>query len=146
MPLAIQTFIPDTDFLQRIEKTAAAHPDLVDDLEAAAGDEDQFFAILPGGRFEGAHLPRETWVHWIYAAIAAALFIALVRLLFESGDATIPHLLLVGIVTATVGIISLLAFQWIADWSQGVWVRGRGLLVILFYIVKFIGFFLQRGQ
>ena len=138
-PLGIQTFAPESDFMQRIERTTAAHPELMDELEAAE-DDAQFFALLPENRFEGAHLPRETWVHWIYAAVAAAFFIGLVRLLFESGDSTIPHLILVGVVTATVGIISLLAFQWIADWSQGVWVRGRGVVVVLFYIVKFIGF------
>ena len=60
--------------------------------------------------------------------------------LFERGNATIWHWLAVLAVTSTVGIISLIAFQFIAEITQGVWVTGRGVLVLLFYIVKFIGF------
>ena len=38
------------------------------------------------------------------------------------------------------GIVSLIAFQWIAEATQGVWITGRSIIVLLFYIVKFIGF------
>jgi len=33
-----------------------------------------------------------------------------------------------------------LAFQWMAAITQGVWVTGHGIIVVLFYIVKFIGY------
>jgi RsiW-degrading membrane proteinase PrsW (M82 family) len=139
IPLALQTFSIEADVVERLQSTVEGHPELVERLEAAESDE-ELFAILPDGRFAGAHLPHETWLHWIYAAAAATAFIMLVRLLFEPGDSSTAHLLLIGAVTATVGIFSLLAFQWIAEFSQGLWVRGHGIVVALFYIVKLIGF------
>jgi RsiW-degrading membrane proteinase PrsW (M82 family) len=62
------------------------------------------------------------------------------RLLFEPGGSSAMHLLTVGAVTGTIGIISLLAFQWIAEFTQGFWLRGGSIIVVLFYIVKLIGF------
>lgn len=140
VPLALQTFVSNEDDLeQRLIRTVSGKPDLGPQLEAAESDE-EFFGLLPGGRVEGAHLPRETWMHWFYALLATAFFLALVFLLFERGHSSLSHLLLMVAVTSTVGIISLLMFQWLAEVSQGVWVHGRGIIVLLFYVVKFIGF------
>ena len=68
------------------------------------------------------------------------MFFAATWLLFEPGRATVSQWLIVLAVTSTVGIISLLAFQWIAEATDGVWLTGRSVIVLLFYIVKFIGF------
>jgi RsiW-degrading membrane proteinase PrsW (M82 family) len=142
-PLALQTFDvaseSEADFRQRLQHTVASKPGLAEQLETTDSEE-AFFDALPDGRIEGAHLARETWMHWLYALAAALIFVALIRLLFEPGQSTIVHLLTVLALTATVGVISLIAFQWIAEASQGVWVRGRGIIVALFYLVKFIGF------
>lgn len=95
---------------------------------------------LPEGKIEGAHLSRSTWMHWLYALLAAGLFLLLAIVLFPSSDADLSRILAVALFTATIGIILLLAVQFAAAFTQGVWVTGRGILTLIFYIVKFIGF------
>lgn len=95
---------------------------------------------LPGHRIEGAHLGRDTWMHWVYAMISAGAFLTFLIVLFPSQSARPQHLVCTGLFTGTVGIFLLLAFQYAAFYTQGVWVRGRGLLILIFLIVKFIGF------
>ena len=82
---------------------------------------------------------RATWVHWIYGAIAAGCFWIFSLLLFPAEKRTPHHLLLVGLFTGTVGILILIGFQYAASATQGVWLRGRGVIMIIFYIIKFIG-------
>jgi RsiW-degrading membrane proteinase PrsW (M82 family) len=53
---------------------------------------------------------------------------------------SIRRLLIVGTFTATIGILFLLAVQWVAEWTQGRIMYGRSVLVIFFYIAKFIGY------
>jgi RsiW-degrading membrane proteinase PrsW (M82 family)/DNA-directed RNA polymerase subunit RPC12/RpoP len=139
VPLVFQTFGSQGDLEERFTHTFASHPDIESKLETLKSKAD-LFALFPDGRIEGAHLSYFTRVHWIYATIAAAAFFGICWLLFDPGKATIPQWFIVFAVTATVGIVSLLAFQWIAAVTQGVWITGRSVLVILFYIVKFIGF------
>jgi RsiW-degrading membrane proteinase PrsW (M82 family) len=79
-------------------------------------------------------------MHWLYALAAAAIFLAAMLLLFEHGSATLAQVLTIGICTATFGILFLLCVQWIAEVTQGYIVYGRSILVLLFYVVKFIGF------
>jgi RsiW-degrading membrane proteinase PrsW (M82 family) len=85
-------------------------------------------------------LARNTWRHWFYALVAAALFMGFLLILASHGSAEPLHLLLIALFTATVGIVFLLLVQLLAEWSQGVWLGGRSIIVLLFYIVKFIGF------
>jgi len=101
---------------------------------------DLVFEAIPEHKLAGAFLPRDTWIHWTFGAGAAALFLGFFLLLAAHGTAERRHLLGLGLFTATVGIGLLLLFQRLADWSQGVWFTGRGVLVIFFYVVKFIGF------
>src|SRR5262249_53204641 len=42
---------------------------------------DELLTALPEGKLEGAHLPRQTWMHWVYAAGAAALFLGFLLLI-----------------------------------------------------------------
>lgn len=101
---------------------------------------DELLEALPGGKLDGtSHLPRATWLHWLYAAIAAAGFWALALLLFPGEKKAPHHLLMVGLFTGTVGILLLIGFQFAASATQGMWLRGRGVIVLLFYLVKFIG-------
>ena len=79
-------------------------------------------------------------MHWLYGLAAAALFYGLIMSLFEREEANSLHVLIVGATTATIGIFMLLAFQWIAEVTQHVWLRGRSVIVLLFYLVKLIGF------
>jgi RsiW-degrading membrane proteinase PrsW (M82 family) len=101
---------------------------------------DELLEALPGGKLDSAsHLPRATWVHWLYAAVAAAGFWAFALLLFPGEKKAPHHLLMVGLFTGTVGILLLIGFQLAASATQGIWLRGRGVILILFYLVKFIG-------
>jgi RsiW-degrading membrane proteinase PrsW (M82 family)/DNA-directed RNA polymerase subunit RPC12/RpoP len=100
----------------------------------------EILACLPEGKFAGALLSHDTWAHWGFALAAAGLFLGFLLFLAADGSAEARHLLLIGIFTATGGILILLLFQVLASWSQGVWLRGGGVITILFYIVKLIGF------
>ncbi len=71
-------------------------------------DLDDLLEILPEGKLDTtAHLPRATWVHWAYGAIAAAGFWIFTLLLFPSEKRSPHHLLLVGLFTGTCGIVLL---------------------------------------
>lgn len=142
VPLVFSLLARTDNFEERLGRTVEAHPELLSKL---TGDRDEFLASLPEGRIDGAHLSSESWLHWLYAAIAAGFFCGLIVVLFERGEANTWQLLAVGAITATVGIFLLLAFQWIAGATQGFWVRGRGIIVLVFYIVKFIGFSYQAA-
>jgi RsiW-degrading membrane proteinase PrsW (M82 family) len=139
LPLAVSLFAADDDLEQRIERTVENLPD-APDLDDPKLTLDGFLARLPDGRIEGAHLPRATWTHWLYALLATAGFLAAVYGLFDRGDAVFWQVLLVIGSMATFGILFLLAVQWIAAFTQGYIVTGGSLLTLLFYIFKFIGF------
>jgi RsiW-degrading membrane proteinase PrsW (M82 family) len=79
-------------------------------------------------------------MHWLYALVAAALFMGFLLVLASQGTAEPLHLLLIALFTATIGIVFLLFVQFAAEWTQGAWVGGRSIVVLIFYILKFIGF------
>jgi LSD1 subclass zinc finger protein len=139
IPLGFSVLHPRDDVVERLRRSVQSQPDLAQKVESDAGL-DGLLGQLPGGKIEGAHLPRQTWVHWGYAAVATALFLALALLLFDRGNARLPRMLLIGLFTGTAGIMLLLGFQWVAEYTQGFNLRGRGVVVLLFYVVKFIGF------
>lgn len=130
-----------SDTRERLTRTLEKHPEVADKLQQAGQDEEiDIFRLLPDHRIEGAHLARNSKLHWAYAAAAAGGFFLLILLLFPKGEAAAPQLLAVGLFTATIGILLLIVVQWIAEFTQGFWLRGRGILVLVFYILKFIGF------
>ena len=132
----------DATFEQRLEKTALEHPEILPKLEQlppTAGLE-ALFDLLPDHRLSGAHLSRHSWMHWLYALLSVGGFLALLTRMFPGGTVSPSRLLITGAVTGTVGIMLLLAFQWVAFHTQGINVRGRGIGVVFFYIVKVIGF------
>jgi RsiW-degrading membrane proteinase PrsW (M82 family) len=110
------------------------------DLEKDKGSVEDLFAVLPGHKLAGAMLARDTWAHWGFAFGAAWLFLLFFVLLAADRSAQIVHLVMIALFTATIGILLLLLFEVLADWSQGVWVHGRSIVVLIFYIVKLIGF------
>lgn len=102
---------------------------------------DDLLELLPDQRIEGAHLSSASWMHWPYGILSGVGFFSLILGLFPWGKAKPLHLVVVALATATLGILSLLAFQWVANLTQGVILYGRNVIVLLlFYIVKFIGF------
>jgi RsiW-degrading membrane proteinase PrsW (M82 family) len=151
LPLAFSLLRPsavENDINARVDESMdKATPEQRERLEAvlAALHEGKatfevLFAALPGERLAGAFLPRRTLLHWTFAAGAAVLFLAFFRLLALRQALRPHHLLLVGLFTATAGMVLLFLFQAAADWSQDVLLTGRGVLVLVFYVVKFIGF------
>jgi RsiW-degrading membrane proteinase PrsW (M82 family) len=146
LPLAFSLLGKEKDDVKtRIHKTLQEAPTEVKEkiatlIATQKASDDDVIDTLPGGRIQGAHLPRKTWTHWLYALLSGGIFFALLLFLFPRGSATPQSLLAVGIFTVTLGIVFLIAVQYVAEWTQGFWVRGHGILTILFYIVKFIGF------
>ena len=125
--------------IERLSPQAKA--ELAAKSEGGGLDLDGLIAAMPGGRLDDdAHLPRETVRHYIYAGVSAFVFWGFLLAMFARESARPGHLLLVGLFTATLGIVFLLGVQYVAAATQGVWLRGRSPLLILFYIVKFIGF------
>ncbi len=108
--------------------------------DAEITSEEDLFRLLPDERIEGAHLPRFTSAHWVYAALSAAGFLGAVILLFDLGKAKWWQLLAVAASTATVGIVFLLMVQWIAAFTGGWLVSRNPLFLIVYYAFKFIGF------
>ena len=143
VPLALSMFWKDeATFAERLDKTVQAHPEVLPKLQQLpeSADLNALFDVLPNNCLEGAHLSRRSWMHWLYALLSIGGFLALLMLMLPGGSVSPSRLLFTGIITGTVGIFLLLGFQWVAMYTQGFNVRGRGLLVVLFYIVKFIGF------
>jgi RsiW-degrading membrane proteinase PrsW (M82 family) len=98
-------------------------------------------ARLPGGRIEGAWLPRKTFVHWAYALLAAGAFLGMALFLFPGETGQAGQLLAIGLFTATVGILLLLLAQVLAEWTQSRILIGRNvILLLLFWIAWAIGF------
>src|SRR4029078_8724068 len=89
---------------------------------------------------------RDTAAHWLYALLSAGAFWGLILLLFPLGKASSKQIWIAGIFVGTIGILLLLGLQWTAMATQGTWIRGRGILVILFYIIKFIGYSYQAAD
>jgi RsiW-degrading membrane proteinase PrsW (M82 family) len=138
VPLLIHTFGQQDDIEGRVQHTMDAHRQVFENLQNASLDE--LLSALPDRRIEGAAFGRDTWAHWLFGGLSAMLFFALATLMLRSKDSRTKAMLIVGLFTGTLGILLLLGFQYIADFTQGFWMRGGGILTLLFYIVKFIGF------
>ncbi|MEX1096311.1 MAG: PrsW family glutamic-type intramembrane protease [Planctomycetales bacterium] len=136
------------DFATRLDQTLqTATPEqtervilAIERIEAGNGEIETLFEALPEHRLTGAFLPRESNAHWGMATGATLLFLVFFVVLAARGTAAPLHLLIIGLLTATIGVVLLLLFQALADWSQSFFVTGRSILVLLFYVVKFIGF------
>ena len=147
IPLGVSLFQKGgADIEQRLEQTVKKHPEVAPKLSEIAAEAEEGLSlddvcnVLPGHRLDGSFLARDTWWHWAFALLSASAFMGLMVLMFPPGHASRTHLLWAGVFTATAGIIVLLAFQFMANWTQGFYLRGRSIVVLLFYIVKFIGF------
>ncbi|MEK7866908.1 MAG: PrsW family glutamic-type intramembrane protease [Planctomycetota bacterium] len=144
VPLLFSFIGRQDDTGARLERTFDKHPEVFEKVQVAQDDSpaevlDKLLLGLPGRRIEGAYLSRDSAKHWFFALLAAGLFFGYFRLAFPRGQASGHSLPIVAAVTGTVGIVLLLAFQWFASYTQGRLIVGRGLLMIFFYIAKFIG-------
>ena len=141
VPLAVSLLGAQDRIEERLNRTLASQPDLKARIET---DEefspDDLLDLLPGGKIEGAYLARDSQMHWLYAAISAVFFGVMLGALFPRGKATLMQLGAVAAFTGTFGILFLLCVQWLAEITQGWFLYGRSIIVLVFYIVKFIGF------
>jgi RsiW-degrading membrane proteinase PrsW (M82 family) len=153
LPLVFSSFKSSRVTLgEQLKESVQAHPEVKERLRALMGSEestiDDVIDVFPGGKLDGAFLPRKTAAHWVFAGISAALFLTLMMFLFRPGSARPKSLLLTGLFTGTVGILLLIAFQYIASFALATGFRNipHGKGAILFLIVKFIGFSYQAAE
>ena len=138
VPLVLQTLGGEGDAAQRFAHTLSSQPGLEEKLDELDSKSD-LFALFPDGRIEGAHLSYFSRPLGLRGSRGCSL-LRRHMVSLRARQSNLAQWLIVLAVTSSVGIVSLLAFQWIADATQDVWVSGRSILVLLFYIVKFIGF------
>jgi RsiW-degrading membrane proteinase PrsW (M82 family) len=100
---------------------------------------DELLRLLPGRRIEGAAVSRTAKWHWAMAAGTAILFLGFFAALARDGTTKPGRVVAVGVFTATVGVLFLLLVQIISVWTQSRVATGRGILVVLFYMLKLIG-------
>jgi RsiW-degrading membrane proteinase PrsW (M82 family) len=142
LPLIFSVFTKN-DVKERFERMLAADPKLaatIEQLEKRNAKDEEIFEALPDNRVTGAFVAHSSKIHWLFAVLSAAAFWGFLLLVYPMGNATSRGLWTVGVFTGTIGIVLLLGLQVAAEWSQGVTLTGRSIIVILFYIVKFIGF------
>ena len=116
LPLAFSLGQPPDDTLARFQKTLDGLPqsirEKVDVLERTPGASlEDLFQLLPGKKIIGAYLPHGTQVHWLFAAAAVFAFLGLTAATFTANRAPPRALFKVGLFTATVGVVILLAVQ-----------------------------------
>ena len=131
--------------LDRIKQTFENHPEVNPEALEQAESAYELAMLFPDHRIEGAWLAADSYWHWGLALGSGLLFMGLFSWMWPEKESRAGMMLLTGIVTGTVGIMLLLAFQYIAFTSEGVQLRGgigrgRGVAAILFLIVQFIGF------
>jgi RsiW-degrading membrane proteinase PrsW (M82 family) len=157
IPLAFSLLQSDEgEFERRLERTAEAldeSPEALrrlNNLQQEKGREltlTEVVGVLPDGRVQGSHLSVHTWTHWLYALLSCSAMLGAVWLMFPHGQAVPLQLLAVTLITATVGVLSLLMFQWMAALTQGVNLIGRNIIIVaLFYVVKFVGYSYQAAS
>ena len=96
---------------------------------------DALFSHLPGHKLKGALLARDSYLHWLFALLAIALFLTFLVFLSMDGSAQPLHLLGIGAFTATLGIALLLALQLVASWVPTVRLRRMPGVVMLIYLL-----------
>jgi RsiW-degrading membrane proteinase PrsW (M82 family) len=144
IPLCLHGALQGRPVHERYNETIVVHKldsDPVDDENSLGLAEAHELAMLtPDHKLEGALLAVDTWLHWLFAALSAATFLGLFVMMWPQAEAGTVKLITIGLITGTVGIFLLLTFQFLAIWTMGFNIRGRSVIVLLFYIVKFIGF------
>ncbi|OYW19590.1 MAG: hypothetical protein B7Z55_08575, partial [Planctomycetales bacterium 12-60-4] len=139
IPLAVSILFPGPDPYEQLAEIFREHPEVQAQVEAATSRE-EMLAALPGGRFPGAHLAHDSLWHWGYAIASMLAYWGVLGVLWREKTAGPGKLLITGVVTGTLGIFVLLAFQYLAFVTQGVLLRGRGIVMLFFLIIKFIGY------
>jgi RsiW-degrading membrane proteinase PrsW (M82 family) len=114
---------------------------ILDDIDNGKATEDKLFEALPGGKIQGAHVPRNSKMHYLYFLLAAGCYFLLGLFLLRAEDSHPWQLLLVGLFTGTFGIAFLLLAQFLASVAQGfILYRGHPVILLIFWVAWAIGF------
>lgn len=141
IPLGLSLFLKKDDAMERLTRTLDRLPKGAQDRLAHLQEEEDLFSALPGGRIEGAHLPRHTFRHYLYAVLAAAAFFALGIFLVRGEDSHPWSILLCGVFTGTAGIAILLLAQLLAALTQGhILVSTNPIIMVIYWVAWAIGF------
>ena len=146
LPLAVSMLSKpnEEDILDRLLKSmkdaSPAEQQRFEDKLLSAKSIDDIFVNLPGQKLDGAFLSRSTSAHWLMALAATILYMVFFMYLASDGSAKALQVLTVGLITATVGVGLLLLVQWIASFTDGRILVGKSIVVLFFYIFKFIAF------
>lgn len=132
---------------QRLRDTVARQPEQVTGqiagLPSRGGKKplEAVLRVLPANRLDGALLPRRTWLHWAFGIASAALFVGMLLVIFPGRTAPLPQLLLIGLLTSTVGLLFLFGVQYLAVASIGMpWFGGSGFAIVASFFLKLVGF------
>ena len=136
LPLGILSILPERTMADRLQKMVEKDPELQEELEEFGPE--KFVAMNKGVTLDGAHLSRDSLVHWVYAFVASVAFLALMNAMRHMTKVTIGGLMLTGVLTGTIGILMLLAFQVIAELSLHIRVMGGGIAALIILVIKFI--------
>ena len=94
IPLGISLFRNDRGggIRERLAQTIEKHPEVEQKLEKLSDEAtlEDLFNVLPGHRFDGSFLARDTWWHWAFALLSASLFMGLMVLMFPHGHTAGP--------------------------------------------------------
>jgi hypothetical protein len=157
LPLVWSTVRPEPHVsrVDQVVQTVKNHPELYkkagkdkvgehdsDDQEDEKSSEknvtwSQVMSNLPDDKCDGALFAYDTWAHWGFAVLSGAGFFGLIMLLFPPGHTKVWHLLVTGAFTGTLGIVLLLAFQWLAFHMP--LFTPRGILSLILFLVWCIG-------
>ena len=142
MPLVLSALLGDRGGVaEQIEHSLEHHPEVNPDAVNASTSLHDLAMQFPEHRLDGALLAADSSMHWGFALASSALFFGLFLCMWPGKESRAPALLLTGLATGTVGIMLLLGLQWVAFSTQGLMPRrGRGIGVLLFFIVQFIGY------
>jgi RsiW-degrading membrane proteinase PrsW (M82 family) len=145
IPLAVSLLSGEGDSIatrikESVEKLSEDQQEVFVERISHAQSLDDVIDALPEHRAVGSMLPRSTGWHWGMAGLATMLFLAFMMFLASDGSANPAHVLIVGLVTATVGVGFLFTVQGLASFTEGRIIVGRSILVLVFYVLKFIAF------
>lgn len=138
IPLALTILWPGKSLIERLLE----QPEVLDKIQGLRGihDLDELCAQLPGHRIPGAHLARESSLHWVYGGAALFGYWGLLCYFRRNSSAGAGRLLGTMVLTGTVGIVILLLFQVLAISLADLHIRGRGIITAILRLMQFIGY------
>ena len=142
VPLLVGTLRSSNDAKQRFEQTIEDNSGALGHLRADATLDDVLEA-LPERRITGAFLPRDTSMHWAFAAVAGFVFLGLSLRAFPRVSTTFEELIMAAAFTGTFGIFLLLALQLLAAVVTAFSGVSTSSLAILIYVLNFVGYCYQ---